>query len=334
MLRHVDARTRVLLMASETRESPSLNRLAGIAKAASDLLRLAILRLLARESLGVLELCHVFEVPQPALSHHLKVLLKAGLVATRREGNSIFYRRALALDELCDALYRQVDDLPLEAEIAARLAQIHAVRAEKSHAFFNRNAERFREFQNLIALPDAYLGALTEMVDRAGLEPHLHALDVGSGTGELLPMLGERFEHVTAVDNAPAMLDQAREATRRAGLHNIRFVHGEMDDLPEGSDYDLIIASMVIHHTPDPARFCASAQMRLRTGGLLLIAELTEHHQDWVRDACGDVWLGFDPDELTTWCKQAGFARTDSQFLAQKNGFCIQLHQLSKETTS
>jgi ubiquinone/menaquinone biosynthesis C-methylase UbiE len=313
---------------------PALDHLAGVAKAASDPLRLTILRLLARESLGVLELCHVLDVPQPALSHHLKVLFNAGLVATRREGNSVFYRRALAFDPLSEALHHELDEIALEAELSARLADIHAERAEKSRAFFSRHAERFHEFQNLIALPDAYLGALTEMLDRASAEPDARALDVGSGTGELLPMLSERFKRVTAIDNAPAMLDQAREATKRAGLDNIRFVQGELEDLPESNQYDLIVASMVIHHTRSPARFCESAVRRLRSGGRLLIAELIAHDQDWVREACGDVWLGFDPDELMAWCESAGLNVDYSQFLAQKNGFCIQLLQTSKETTS
>ena len=40
---------------------------------------------------------HTLRIRQPALSHHLKVLAgKAALVVTRRrEGNTIFYRRAL-----------------------------------------------------------------------------------------------------------------------------------------------------------------------------------------------------------------------------------------------
>ena len=134
------------MAAAANPKAQSLDHLAGVAKAASDPLRLTILRLLARESLGVLELCHVLEIPQPALSHHLKVLLNAGLVATRREGNSVFYRRAPALDDLADALYRQVDDLAIEAGFIRRLSDIHAERAEKSLAFFRRHAERFREF--------------------------------------------------------------------------------------------------------------------------------------------------------------------------------------------
>lgn len=43
----------------------------------------------------MLELAQIFDVGQSGMSHHLKVLAQAELVATRREGNAIFYRRAL-----------------------------------------------------------------------------------------------------------------------------------------------------------------------------------------------------------------------------------------------
>ena len=69
--------------------------MAQLCKALADSLRLEILRLLRTESFGVLEICRAVEIRQSALSHHLKVLANAGLVSTRREGNSIFYRRAL-----------------------------------------------------------------------------------------------------------------------------------------------------------------------------------------------------------------------------------------------
>ena len=68
--------------------------LAALCKASSDPLRLQVLRVLREDSFGVGELCAIFGIRQPALSHHLKVLANAGLVATRREGNSIFYRRS------------------------------------------------------------------------------------------------------------------------------------------------------------------------------------------------------------------------------------------------
>ncbi|MGH8452778.1 ArsR/SmtB family transcription factor, partial [Pseudomonas sp.] len=68
--------------------------LAALCKASGDPLRLNVLRALASDSFGVLELAQIFAIGQSGMSHHLKVLAQAGLVATRREGNAIFYRRA------------------------------------------------------------------------------------------------------------------------------------------------------------------------------------------------------------------------------------------------
>ena len=48
-----------------------------LGKAVGDRLRATILAVLVEDSLSVSELCSIFDVPQPALSHHLKVLHQA-----------------------------------------------------------------------------------------------------------------------------------------------------------------------------------------------------------------------------------------------------------------
>jgi len=52
-------------------------------RAAGDSLRQNILQLVARESFAVLELARILDVAQTALSHHLKLLLAAGLLSRR-----------------------------------------------------------------------------------------------------------------------------------------------------------------------------------------------------------------------------------------------------------
>ena len=68
----------------------SFLNIASLLKGTGDPLRLEILRALKTDSLGVQELCNIFDIKQSGMSHHLKVLAKAGAVTTRREGNSIF----------------------------------------------------------------------------------------------------------------------------------------------------------------------------------------------------------------------------------------------------
>src|SRR5690606_41214906 len=127
--------------------TPASDTLAALCKAGGDPLRLSILRALANDSFGVLELAQIFAVGQSGMSHHLKVLAQAGLVATRREGNAIFYRRALAQpgqpgSALPAAMLDEVDRLQLPLDAHARIAQVHARRAEARRDLSARPAGR------------------------------------------------------------------------------------------------------------------------------------------------------------------------------------------------
>ena len=42
---------------------------------------------------------------------------------------------------------------------------------------------------------------------------------------------------------------------------------------------------------------------------------------------CGDQWLGFEPAELERWATLASLEPAESLFLAQKNGFQIQIQR-------
>lgn len=56
--------------------------------------RLEILDLLADGEKTVSEIAHVLRLAQATTSQHLSVMRKAGVVATRRSGNFVFYRIA------------------------------------------------------------------------------------------------------------------------------------------------------------------------------------------------------------------------------------------------
>jgi ArsR family transcriptional regulator len=62
-----------------------------ILKALADQNRLAIIEHLTRGEACVCELLELFSVTQPTLSHHMRILSEAGLVAGRREGKWIHY---------------------------------------------------------------------------------------------------------------------------------------------------------------------------------------------------------------------------------------------------
>lgn len=69
-------------------------RSAAVGRALADPKRLCVLESLAGGELSVSELATRVECQVPNMSQHLAVLRSAGLVATRRTGNTIFYRVA------------------------------------------------------------------------------------------------------------------------------------------------------------------------------------------------------------------------------------------------
>ncbi|KUJ83750.1 ArsR family transcriptional regulator [Microbulbifer flavimaris] len=313
--------------APETLSDDRIPQLAARLKAAGDPLRLEILRLLSQDSYSVLELCRIFDLRQPALSHHLKVLAQAGLVSKRREGNNLFYRRS---GDGLEALFGSLDRLPLPAARADAVTEIASERAEASRRFFADYGNRFREQQELIASYDVYGPQVAQLL-RNGES----ALEVGPGEGEFLAELAPRFDTVTALDLSPNMLERAQDFAQGQGLGNIEFLRGDTREAAaRPASVDSVVVNMVLHHTPEPEQIFRDLETTLKPGGQLLVAELQAHQQDWARDACGDLWLGFAPEQLTCWAELAGLESGRSVYSALRNGFQIQIREFVKPETS
>ena len=310
--------------------------LAAFNKAASDPLRLEVLRALRNNSFGVLELCHILDVKQSALSHHLKILAQAELVNTRREGNSIFYQRECrhnddTLQLLQCALFQQVDQLVLSKSTLARIKHIQKERTARSKEFFRDQAECFEQQQERIATHSVYSKAVIELLNNSNLQQFNSAIEVGPGNGEFLSQLAEHFKKVIALDNEKEMLRRAKQYATEQSLENIQFIHGDTDHaVQKNIKADCIVLNMVLHHTPSPAELFDDFFKILNDGGILLVTEICRHQQDWVKQACGDLWLGFESEELLQWANNAGLVSQQSTYQALRNGFQIQLHCFQK----
>lgn len=317
---------------------PSFSAIAVFNKAAGDPLRLAILRVLAQDAYGVMELSDIFQIKQSGMSHHLKVMSEAGVVAKRREGNSIFYSRALpsvgsSLSSLHQQLYATVDSVDIDSDVQSRIHRVQQERVEASQQFFAQQSEKFKAQQDLIAEYPVYGEAVNHFLRNSGLSRHHLAIEVGPGAGEFLPILAQQFEQVIALDNAQTMLDRAKAYCAERDVNNIDFICDSTCYLPKvTARADCIVMNMVLHHTPSPADIFAEVAEGLAPEGVFILADLCRHNQDWAKTACGDVWLGFDASELTRWAQSAGLVKQHSNYLALRNGFQIQLQQFSKPT--
>lgn len=310
------------------------DELAALCKAGGDPLRLNVLRALANDSFGVLELAQIFAIGQSGISHHLKVLAQARLVATRREGNAIFYRRALPQADsfggrLHAALLEEADQLQLPEDCLARIAAVHAQRAAASRDFFARMADTFQAQQDLIAGLPQYRESVLALLDALSFPAQATAIEVGPGDGGFLPELARRFSRVTALDNSPAMLELARGRCAREGLDNVELLLADALAEPQPAA-DCVVLNLVLHHLAAPADALKHLAGLVKAGGSLLITELCSHDQSWARTACGDLWLGFEQDDLARWADTAGLASGESLYIGLRNGFQIQVRHFAK----
>ncbi|GAB2545972.1 ArsR/SmtB family transcription factor [Nocardia heshunensis] len=82
-------------LARQPLTSQAAVELAGVFKALSDPVRLRLLSVVASHSgreACVCDLSDGFDVSQPTISHHLKVLREAGLLSSERRGSWVYYR--------------------------------------------------------------------------------------------------------------------------------------------------------------------------------------------------------------------------------------------------
>ena len=127
------------------------------------------------------------------------------------------------------------------------------------------------------------------------------------------------------------MIDRSTAIVEARGHANVQLVVGDTQHaIEQALVADCIIINMVLHHVASPADIFHDVSQLLKPGGALLITDLCHHDQTWAKEACGDVWLGFEPDDLSFWAAKAGLTEGQSSYLAQRNGFRIQIRHFYK----
>lgn len=299
-------------------------------KSLADPSRLRILNVLQDGEFTVQELTHILDMGQSRISRHLKILCDAGFLAVQQQGTWRYYSLRPANDfvaSLWALLATGVTVVDTEGRDRLGVEKVMAERRRRSRDFFNRHAD---DWDNLAAarlsLPE-YLDDLLSMVKGVST-----VVEVGIGSGQLLKKLAESTPHVIGIDHSPEMIRKSRKQLN--GREHVDLRLGEMTHLPLADHgVDAVVLNQVLHHAEHPQAVIEETARVLVPGGCLLIADLVQHQQDWVRDELADQWLGFTRTDLEDWLARSAF-RIDTfrDFAPAGEGFSVFLMSATHAT--
>ncbi|HEV2334805.1 MAG TPA: metalloregulator ArsR/SmtB family transcription factor [Stellaceae bacterium] len=276
-------------------------------RAVAETTRLRLLVLCAGGELTVSELAQILGQSQPRVSRHLKLLCEAGLLDRFREGSWVFYR--LSAGSAASALSRHLVAACAKADetIALdlqRLAVIKQQRVELAAAYFRENAAHWHKIRSLYIDEAEVEAGLSEVI--AAAVPR-DLLDIGTGTGRVIEVLGPRVGHALGIDQSREMLAVARVNLERAGLSNSIVRLGDMYQLPlADASFDAVVIHQVLHYADRPAAAIAEAARVLRPGGILVVVDFAPHGLEFLREEHAHRRLGFADPDVDDWCRAAG----------------------------
>jgi ArsR family transcriptional regulator len=279
--------------------------------------RLRLLRALARDRFNVSELTSILAVAQSGVSRHLGLLKEAGLVHEEREAGFAYYRLAEEgrtngqepLWTLLDQQFAQAARDRAVREDEARLQEVLRLRHE--------NFDTHGDTKQLV--PGRSWAAWARALGH--LLPELDVADIGCGEGYLTLEAARWARSVIGIDRSAAVLDRARGLAARRHVRNVRWKQGDLAGLPLHDEaVDVALLSQALHHAQDPALAVAEAARILRKGGRMLVLDLREHDQAWVRDRLGDQRLGFTATELEALLRGPGLTRVRVEVGARRTG--------------
>jgi SAM-dependent methyltransferase len=271
--------------------SPDLGEVVRALKSAAEPTRLRLLFLLSQAEYTVGELATVLDQSQPRISRHLRLLTEAGFLNRFREQQCVYYRapsngrylewqrQLLAMaDPDAQVLKRDreraVKVVGDRARVAARQlgASESAEMLASTAAVDNAGLAKATEAGHYQAASREELSGL--LLEELGPAPIGELLDIGTGTGLMLEILGPRARRAVGVDISAPALRLARTRVHGAGLSHCEFRRGDMYSLPyDDASFDTVSIERVLASAERPAAAIAEAARTLRPDGRLILVE-------------------------------------------------------------
>lgn len=148
---------------------------------------------------------------------------------------------------------------------------------------------------------------IARMIQRSvELQPSMHIMDFGSGTGLLLEQIAPLVGKITAVDVSPSMNTQLREKQSRLPCETeIQEVDLERAEI--AGQFDGIVSSMTMHHISDVGAMFRKFHGMVKAGGFIAIADLDLEDGSFHTEDTGVFHTGFERAAITDLAAGAGF---------------------------
>ena len=271
----------------------------------SDSTRLRLLRILARDRFNVTELTGILGVAQSNASRHLGLLKDAGLVTEEREAGFVYYRVAEDTRSNGHGPLWTLLDTHFESAAADRAVRADDARAQEVLRLRKENFDTHGDPRQLV--PGRSWAAWARALGH--LLPPLDVADIGCGDGYLTLEAARWARSVIAIDRSDDVLERAKALARRRRVTNVTWKKGDIAKLPlQDGSVDVALLSQSLHHAAHPERALTEATRVLKPGGRVLVLDLREHDQAWVRNRFGDRHLGFSSGQLEVLLRNAGLA--------------------------
>jgi ArsR family transcriptional regulator len=258
--------------------SEDLGEVVQALKGAAEPTRLRLLFLLSQAEYTVGELAAILAQSQPRISRHLRLLTEAGFLDRFREQQCIYYRASsngrylewqrqlLAMADPDAQVLRRDRERAVEVvgdrgRVAAQ--QLVAAATAASAGATGRDAE-----------PASREELTSLLLEELGPAPVGELLDIGTGSGLMLQILGPRARRAVGVDISVPALRLARTRVHGAGLSHCEFRRGDMYSLPyDDASFDTVSIDRVLASAERPAAAIAEAARTLRPDGRLIVVE-------------------------------------------------------------
>lgn len=286
-------------------------------RASAEATRLRIIGLCAHAELTVSDLVEILGQSQPRISRHLKLLVEAGVLVRNQEGPWAWYR--LPEEGVGGELARLIVDLlpPDDRQHAQDLKRLQAISegwTRRVADFFRQHAGDWEQIRSLHADQAAVDRALLEALPDPPID---NLLDIGTGAGHVLLLAGDRVNSAIGVDRSREMLNVARSNLFRAGHRHCQVRQADMMALPfADGGFAAVTLNMVLHFAERPDAALAEAARMLAPGGRLVIVDFVSHALEKLREEQAHRWLGFEDDQIRSWCEAAGLTWRPARHLA------------------